>query len=202
MNRILASAMLTLLYLALLGAIAACGRGDDDSDQSTPPPGEFTSVSAGDDHTCGVMRDGAVACWGYDQYGQSTPPPGEFTSVSAGDNHTCGVKRDGAVACWGYDQYGESTPPTGEFNSVSGGFYHTCGVRRDGTIACWGRDVFGRATPPTGGVRLRQRRRRPHLWGDAGRRRRLLGPGIGRVRAGRSALCGISSRYGVDKGGH
>ena len=58
---------LLLLYLAILGAITACGRGDDDYGQFTPPAGEFTSVSAGDNHACGVKRDGTVACWGYEQ---------------------------------------------------------------------------------------------------------------------------------------
>ena len=64
-------------------------------------PGEFASVSAGYDHTCGVMRDGTVACWGDDGYGWATPPAGEFASVSAGQSHTCGVMRDSTVACWG-----------------------------------------------------------------------------------------------------
>ena len=29
-----------------------------------PPGGEFISVSAGNNHTCGVRTDGSVACWG------------------------------------------------------------------------------------------------------------------------------------------
>ena len=32
--------------------------------QATPPAGSFVSVSAGQDHTCGVRSDGSVACWG------------------------------------------------------------------------------------------------------------------------------------------
>ena len=47
-------------------------------------PGDFASVSAGLDHTCGVGIDGSVACWGDDRLGQATPPEGEFASVSAG----------------------------------------------------------------------------------------------------------------------
>ena len=49
-----------------------------------PPVGEFTSVSAGGAHTCGLLVDGSVACWGDDYVGESSPPVGEFTSVSAG----------------------------------------------------------------------------------------------------------------------
>ena len=39
---------------------------------------EFASVSAGEDHTCGVLRDGSVECWGRDEYGEATPPSGVF----------------------------------------------------------------------------------------------------------------------------
>ena len=77
----------------------------------------YTSVSAGVLHTCGVMTDGAVACWGYGPNGQGTPPEGKFASVSAGGIHTCGVMTDGAVACWGSNEdgvgnlVGQATPP-------------------------------------------------------------------------------------------
>ena len=124
---------------------------------ATPPAGEFASVSAGGRHTCGVRRDGSVACWGSNEYGQATPLAGEFASLSAGSNHTCGVRRDGTVICWGDDDYGQATPPAGEFASVSAGDYHTCGVLWDGSVACWGRntvwysdEVVGQATPPAG----------------------------------------------------
>ena len=67
---------------------------------------EYTSVSAGTFYTCGVRRDGSVACWGQDELSQATPPTGEFASVSAGSAHTCGVRRDGSVACWDNDKTG------------------------------------------------------------------------------------------------
>ena len=51
----------------------ACWGLDDDG-QSAPPAGTFTTVSAGADHTCGILETGAVACWGLDDDGQSAPP--------------------------------------------------------------------------------------------------------------------------------
>ena len=51
-------------------------------------------MDAGESHTCGVMTDGAVTCWGNDDEGQATPPEGEFAGISAGYEHTCGVKTD------------------------------------------------------------------------------------------------------------
>ena len=112
--------------------------------------GEFASVSAGGEHTCGVRLDGSVACWGWNTLGRTTPREGEFASVSAGHQHTCGVRLDGSVACWGSDRKLQATPPEGEFASVSAGSDHTCGVRVDGSVACWGDDGFGKSTPPEG----------------------------------------------------
>ena len=111
---------------------------------------KFSSVSAGYGHTCGVLVDSSVACWGRDEYGESTPPSGEFSSVSAGYDHTCGVLLDGSVACWGNDEVDQSSPPSGEFVSVSAGLGHTCGVLLDGSMACWGSDGEGRSSPPSG----------------------------------------------------
>ena len=116
----------------------------------TPPAGSFDSVSAGGYHTCEVMGDGSVACWGSDYYGQATPPAGSFDSVSAGWDHTCGVRSDGSVDCWGSDESGRSTPPAGSFVSVSAGGYHTCGIRSDGSVDCWGSNFDGLSTPPAG----------------------------------------------------
>ena len=143
--------------------------GSDWEGQSTPPSGEFISVSAGGYHTCGVRTDGSVECWGSNddfngnEVGQARPPSGEFASVSAGGIHTCGVRTDGSVECWGSNddfngnEVGQARPPSGEFASVSAGGIHTCGVRTDGSVECWGsNDDFngnevGQARPPSGG---------------------------------------------------
>ena len=130
------------------GSVACWGN--DESGQSTPPPGSFDSVSAGLVYTCGVKSNGSVACWGSDFFGKATPPAGSFDSVSAGWGHTCGIRSDGSVACWGLDLDGQSTPPVGSFVSVSAGTSTTCGVRSDGSVACWGKDDYGESTPPVG----------------------------------------------------
>jgi alpha-tubulin suppressor-like RCC1 family protein len=76
--------------------------------EATPASGIFTSVAAGDGHSCGVRLDGTLACWGRNDHGQATPSPGIFSSLSAGGWSTCGVRRDGDAACWGTD--GDSFP--------------------------------------------------------------------------------------------
>jgi hypothetical protein len=82
-----------------------------------------TQVSTGDYHTCVVKTDGAVECWGWNEFGQlganvggggvtkESPgsPQGVLTSVagiSAGWDETCGVTTDGGAKCWGDNQYG------------------------------------------------------------------------------------------------
>ena len=79
----------------------------------TRSAGGFISVSAGGFRTCGIRRDGFVACWGNDFVGQATPPSGEFAAVSAGEFHTCGVTQGDSMVCWGRQARGLTALPGG-----------------------------------------------------------------------------------------
>lgn len=81
------------------------------------------AVSAGVVHTCAILDDGSLWCWGLDggQLGddavgherQPTPvrvalPPGRaVVAVAAGDGTTCAILDDGDAACWGDDTDGQ-----------------------------------------------------------------------------------------------
>ena len=86
------------------------------------------ALAAGDYHTCAILDDGTVRCWGYGYDGElgygnqndvgaanapgSMPPvnlgPGRAaTAISAGRRHTCVIIDTGGVECWGDNQYGE-----------------------------------------------------------------------------------------------
>lgn len=81
----------------------------------------FTSISAGDTHTCGLTREHLAYCWGDNGYGQSGVHPivssfdtpmavaGNLTfkSISAGVRVTCGVTTSNQAYCWGSDANGE-----------------------------------------------------------------------------------------------
>ena len=83
----------------------------------------FSSVTAGDYHTCGLTPSGSAHCWGANWYGQlGTGVTGStsinrkpvavagqhaFASLSAGATHTCGITTAGKVYCWGDNQRGQ-----------------------------------------------------------------------------------------------
>jgi len=98
-------------------------------------------LSAGASHTCGIKRDGTVACWGDNSRGQlSGIPSGTFMQLSASNDHTCGIKSDGTIVCWGSNLYGQLTTipiPSGPFTQVSAGGLCSCAIRSDGSVACW-----------------------------------------------------------------
>ena len=119
-----------------------------DEERAISNDGAFTAVSAGGEHTCGLRENGAIECWGNNNYGQSDDPEGSFTAVSAGGWHTCGLRKSSAIECWGAGgarfigpyHYGQSDAPGGDFTAVSAGDSHTCGLRESGAIECWGGD--------------------------------------------------------------
>jgi alpha-tubulin suppressor-like RCC1 family protein len=79
------------------------------------------NISAGNEHTCAVLEDGTVRCWGSNNFGQlgRGATTGEsfvpvvvsglsnVRSVSTGFYHTCAVLEDGSARCWGYNNKGE-----------------------------------------------------------------------------------------------
>ncbi len=120
------------------------------------------ALSAGGFHTCGLLADQSIVCWGAEgdrDYGQADPPAGRFISVAAGDVHSCAIRADYTIVCWGaevedefYNQ-GQADPPAGRFIAVAAGGRHNCTIRPDQSIVCWGAEGdrdYGQADPPAG----------------------------------------------------
>lgn len=77
-------------------------------------------MDVGAAHTCAVLSNGAVACWGLNYFGQlgdgsyqdhriPTLIPGSngLTNITAGQNSTCAFNEIGHVWCWGSNEFGQ-----------------------------------------------------------------------------------------------
>lgn len=117
--------------------------GDAGGGKSDDQVGPFLSISAGREHTCGIIAaDRSIDCWGW----TDGPRAGTFLAVASGDDHTCAlVASDRSIDCWGDDDHGQAADRSGTFLAVAAGYDHTCGLRADGAIDCWGRDHLGQA---------------------------------------------------------
>ena len=77
----------------------------------------LTVRPAGRRHSCGLLADGTIKCWGNYSYGQAPGVSAErYTAVTAGDSHTCALKSDGSIRCWGRnanEDHGQATRRAG-----------------------------------------------------------------------------------------
>lgn len=88
--------------------------------------GSSGKIATGEGHTCVLLDNGAVRCWGHNDYGQlgygntirigDTEFPamagdvdvgGHVIQIAAGGYHTCALLDTGAVRCWGYGANGQ-----------------------------------------------------------------------------------------------
>jgi alpha-tubulin suppressor-like RCC1 family protein len=146
-----------------------------------------TAISAGDIHTCAILDDKSVKCWGYNGQGQlglgDTRKRGNDSgemgenlpavdlgtgrsamAISAGGYHTCAILDDKSVKCWGSNnegqlglgdtskrgndsgEMGENLPAVDlgrVATAISAGGYHTCAILDDKSVKCWGSNYMG-----------------------------------------------------------
>jgi alpha-tubulin suppressor-like RCC1 family protein len=146
------------------------------------------AISAGGTHTCAVLDNGELKCWGESANGQlgrdSTADQGDAAGemaaltainlgvgrtavdVSAGALHTCAILDNGDLKCFGEGSGGrlgsDGTADLGDGAgemaaltavnlgvgrtalAVSAGTAHTCAILDDQTVKCWGNGGSGR----------------------------------------------------------
>lgn len=124
-------------------------------------PAPATAIAAGADHTCALLSNNAVHCWGYNWNGQlgrdggqegqpsagTGQPPGLLTiqttgtvkEVVAGQGHTCVRFESGEVECVGKVNDKETAAFQGrKFQKISLGWKTSCGVTLAGELYCSG----------------------------------------------------------------
>jgi alpha-tubulin suppressor-like RCC1 family protein len=138
------------------------------------------AVSAGGGHTCVILDNGDISCWGGNSNGQlGNGGGGSFMSsptltnslgfgrtavaLSSGSAHTCAILDDGGVSCWGLGTSGQtglpnvstgrsSTQPANPLSptsiglsavAISSGYAHTCAILYSGNVSCWGLGTSG-----------------------------------------------------------
>jgi len=195
-----------------------------------------TAISAGFEHTCALLDDKSVKCWGNNYYGQlglgdknnRGRASGEMgdnlpavdlgkgrvaTAISAGMYHTCALLDDKSVKCWGYNNVGQLGLSNRMFRgrapgemgdnlpavdlgkdrvatAIAAGDSHTCALLDDKSVKCWGANYFGQ-------LGLGDKNNRGRASGEMGDNLPAvdLGTGIGRVAtaiaAGNSRTCAL-----------
>jgi len=151
------------------------------------------SLAAGLNHTCALLNDGRVKCWGRNDSWQTNSYPGDpwaptfvkvgccsaadadplenVKAIAAGDNHTCALLNDGKVNCWGKNNKGQlgrgyTDPPLRNITNrpsrvlldnsdpwspvslknvvaISAAGDHTCALLSDTSVKCWGGGEYG-----------------------------------------------------------
>lgn len=153
------------------GASADIGDDEDPADGATADLGAghtAKAISAGGGHTCAILDDDTLRCWGRNDEGQlglgdqvdryigagaAVPLGGGAKAVSAGGDHTCAIRLDGVLRCWGEGTWGvlgqgnkqRQTSPVSVYlgagrtaKAVSVGSDHACAILDDDTVRCWG----------------------------------------------------------------
>ena len=127
-------------------------------------------LSLGGQHSCLLLDNGTVKCWGANDFGQlgtgdnsssNTPIPvsalAGVVQVSLGGDHTCVLHDNTTVSCWGANDFGQlgtgdnsssntprAIPNLVSVRQIAAGEEHTCALLDNGSARCWGAQQFGR----------------------------------------------------------
>ncbi|MCH2642111.1 MAG: hypothetical protein MKZ55_06560, partial [Candidatus Thalassarchaeum sp.] len=186
------------------GEIALLGIGFDDSDGfgdgyiemgdvlpylSLPTGRSVDMIEAGGSHTCAVLDNNDLICWGENDAGQlglgntthigddadeigddfstvSLPSGRTVDALALGADHTCALLDDASIVCWGDNTYGQlgigntntigdgagemgaslstvSLPTGRTATQITAGQDITCAILDNNDLICWGNNDYG-----------------------------------------------------------
>jgi alpha-tubulin suppressor-like RCC1 family protein len=110
-------------------------------------------LALGDNHSCGILADGNVKCWGTTNSGVSdlNALTGSI-SIAAGSDSNCALSTAGTVTCWGSNTAYQGGTGSNSSNRIPAGtvpgltgvtaigaaYGAYCAVLADKTVKCWG----------------------------------------------------------------
>ena len=140
-------------------------------DSNFPTNSSFISISMGLYHTCGIIDNNDLYCWGYNDQGQlgigtteqTNYPIPQFVDsnvigVSTGNNHACALYESQTIKCWGANSEGQlgtgnmyylNTPTAINLSSnislisIESAYNANCAISEDFIPICWGANQFG-----------------------------------------------------------
>ena len=147
-----------------------------------------TAIAAGNHHTCAILDNASIKCWGSNASGQlglgNTSNRGDnsnemgddlnsvdlgsgrtATAIATGDSHTCAILDNESIKCWGANASGQlglgDTDNRGEngnemanldavdlgtgrtATAIEAGDHHTCAILDTSSVKCWGENGYG-----------------------------------------------------------
>jgi alpha-tubulin suppressor-like RCC1 family protein len=115
-----------------------------------PQVEDVRMLVAGGLHTCALVSDGRVLCWGGHSFNHTSLTPAEVVNgigssktIAAGGLQTCALSNEGEVHCWDV-QYGLTPTPvkialSARASAVAAGGDHACALSEDHRVVCWSR---------------------------------------------------------------
>ena len=180
---------LIIVSLALL--VSSCAKSEDSKTASAADSSasSATAIAAGQYHTCALLDNASVKCWGENNRGQlgidNTTNMGDnsgemallpvvnlgtgrtATAIAAGEYHTCALLDNASVKCWGKNDWGQLGTDSGAnrgdnsgemaalptvnlgtgrtATAIATGEYNTCALLDNASVKCWGSNDYGAA---------------------------------------------------------
>jgi alpha-tubulin suppressor-like RCC1 family protein len=152
-----------------------------------PLGGKAVGIAAGALHTCAVLANGGVRCWGQGSDGQlghdtttnigdgigpsieeagDVPVGGKAVAITAGGSHTCALLATGALRCWGLGFYGQLGHNSKTSIGAGGG---AATIKSAGDVPVGGRGQVRAAILLTGHATPKRDRHAPYLYEITGR---------------------------------
>ncbi len=160
--------------LGLLKRAKGCRKENGSFFCSIPPPplqlsGKVRQLAAAGSHTCALLTDGKVQCWGSNEHGQigfrpsatrlpgkTVPLPLPAKQIEVGSNFSCALLKNETVHCWGDNQFGQLGRQSNAKNGLPAaihwkpriqklitGTQHACIISTRQALYCWGDNSKG-----------------------------------------------------------